>query len=90
MNISSAREYIAPSIKQLKIAHDILEVRLYDGRIIFVPIAWFPSLANATIKQLKNFEISPSGYGIHWPDLDEDLSVEGFLFNPSILKLGEQ
>ncbi|PIZ17364.1 DUF2442 domain-containing protein [Candidatus Desantisbacteria bacterium CG_4_10_14_0_8_um_filter_39_17] len=68
-----------PSILGVRFANDMLESRLSDGRIISVPIAWYPKLASATKKQLKNFEISPSGYGIHWSDLDEDLSVAGFL-----------
>lgn len=51
---------------------------LSDGRIIYVPLAWFPFLLNANKKQINNFQISPSGYGIHWPDLDEDVSVKVF------------
>jgi len=50
-----------------------------DGREVTIPIAWFSRLALATKKELHNFEISPSGYGIHWPDLDEDISVKAFL-----------
>jgi hypothetical protein len=42
-------------------------------------VAWFARLRTATLDQLKNFEISPSGYGIHWPDMDEDISVRAFL-----------
>jgi hypothetical protein len=44
-----------------------------------VPLAWFPRLLHATSQERKNWEIAGAGYGIHWPDLDEDLSVEGLL-----------
>lgn len=69
-----------PSILKLSIKEDVLFLNLSDGRSISVPVAWYPRLANAKKNQLKNFEISPGGYGVHWPDLDEDLSVKGFLF----------
>jgi hypothetical protein len=54
-------------------------VNLVDGRRVSVPLAWFPKLANATRAQLENYELLGDGEGIHWPDLDEDLSVEGLL-----------
>lgn len=69
-----------PSILGVSFSKDLMSVTLSDGRIISIPLAWYPRLASAKLKQLKHFEISPSGYGIHWPDLDEDLSVYGFLF----------
>src|SRR5882672_183366 len=69
-----------PSILAVNFSRDLMDVSLSDGRIISVPLAWYPRLASAKPKQLKRYEISPSGYGIHWPDLDEDLSVYGFLF----------
>jgi hypothetical protein len=52
---------------------------LADGRSISVPLAWYPRLLHALPEQRANFEISGGGYGIHWPDLDEDLSSEGML-----------
>jgi hypothetical protein len=52
---------------------------LADGRSISVPLAWYPRLLHASPEQRANFEISGGGYGIHWPDLDEDLSSEGML-----------
>jgi len=54
-------------------------VDLMDGRTISVPLAWFPRLLNATQEQRDNWVVSGGGYGIHWPDLDEDLSTEGLL-----------
>jgi hypothetical protein len=58
---------------------DSLSVTLKDGRVISVPLAWYPKLLHATLEQLKHWEIAGGGYGIHWPDLDEDLSTEGLL-----------
>jgi hypothetical protein len=56
-----------------------LSVTLKDGRVISVPLAWYPKLLHATPKQLNHWEIAGGGYGIHWPDIDEDLSTEGLL-----------
>jgi hypothetical protein len=56
-----------------------LVVELVDGRTVSVPLAWFPTLARAARRELENFEILADGEGIHWPDLDEDLSVAGLL-----------
>ncbi len=58
---------------------DALCVSLMDGRTISVPLAWFPRLLNATESQRLNWKIAGGGYGIHWPDIDEDLSTEGLL-----------
>ena len=58
---------------------DEMVVSLVDGRRLSVPLAWFPRLAKATPAQLHNYELLGDGDGIHWPDIDEDLSVEGLL-----------
>jgi len=58
---------------------DELSVTLMYGRTISVPLAWYPRLLRATKKQRKNWETCAAGYGIHWPDIDEDLSTEGLL-----------
>jgi hypothetical protein len=58
---------------------DSLSVSLMDGRTISVPLTWYPKLLHATEKQRKNWKMAGAGYGIHWPDLDEDLSTEGLL-----------
>ncbi|MBN8545265.1 MAG: DUF2442 domain-containing protein [Ignavibacteria bacterium] len=77
-------------IKNVKIDENLITVDLMDGRIISVPLVWYPSLMNATPEQLMNWEIAGGGYGIHWPDLDEDLSTEGFLRGaPSPKKLNK-
>ena len=69
------------SIVSLAVDEDSLTATISDGRRVSIPVAWFPRLENASLDQLKNFEISPSGYGIHWPDVDEDISIKAFI-NP--------
>jgi hypothetical protein len=66
-------------VKDVRIDEDTLSVDLMDGRTITVPLAWYPRLANATPQELARWEVAGAGYGIHWPDLDEDLSTEGLL-----------
>ena len=56
---------------------------LEDGRKVSIPTAWYPRTRQATLKQLKNFCISSDKYGIHWPDLDEDLSIRTFFKGPN-------
>ncbi|HCU23609.1 MAG TPA: DUF2442 domain-containing protein, partial [Deltaproteobacteria bacterium] len=62
----------------VKIQNDKVTAFMSDGREVSIPTAWFSLLSQATQKQLKNYEISPGGYGIHWPDIDEDISVKAF------------
>lgn len=66
-------------VLQAEVSADALSVSLRDGRVITVPLAWYPRLLNATPAQRNNYKISGGGYGLHWPDLDEDLSTEGML-----------
>jgi len=66
-------------IKAVRIDEDALTVDLADGRTVITPLAWYPRLLHATPEQRKNFVISGAGFGIHWPDVDEDLSVHGML-----------
>lgn len=68
-----------PLAHNVKCAEDVLSVDLLDGRTISVPISWFPTLSNATQSQRENWEILGDGEGIHWPEIDEDLSVSGLL-----------
>ncbi len=56
-----------------------LVVDLVDGRTISVPLTWYPKLLKASLKQRSNWMICGGGYGIHWPEIDEDLSTEGLL-----------
>lgn len=79
MSSTAEKSKVYPAITGLKIGADSITATMSDGREVAIPIAWFPRLLGATMKQLENFEISPSGYGIHWPDVDEDISVKAFL-----------
>jgi len=75
--------FSAPSaderVLDVQFTEDSLSVNLRDGRVISVPLAWYPRLLRATPAERKNWEISGGGYRIHWPDIDEDLSTEGLL-----------
>ncbi len=66
-------------IRSVAVTEDELVVGLMDGRTIGVPLAWFPRLAAASPDQRARWELAGAGYGIHWPELDEDLSTEGLL-----------
>src|SRR3990170_1948506 len=66
-------------IVNVMVTEDTLSVDLEDGRTISVPIGWFQRLAHGTTAERANFQISGAGYGIHWPDIDEDIGVEGML-----------
>lgn len=66
-------------VKEVRFTDDAISVDIFDGRTITVPIAWYPRLLHATPEQRQNWKIAGAGYGIHWPDIDEDLSVQGFL-----------
>ncbi|HUY90674.1 MAG TPA: DUF2442 domain-containing protein [Pirellulales bacterium] len=66
-------------VVDVKFTKDAFSVSLRDGRTITVPLAWSPRLLDATPAQRKNWRVAGGGYGIHWPDIDEDLSTEGLL-----------
>jgi hypothetical protein len=66
-------------VSSVECSNDELSVRLVDGRTITVPLAWYPRLLNATSDQRRHWQIAGGGYGIHWPDVEEDLSTEGLL-----------
>jgi hypothetical protein len=67
------------AVRDVHFSDDTLSVDLLDGRTITVPLVWYPRLLQATTAQRENWEIVGAGYGIHWPDVDEDLSTEGLL-----------
>ena len=75
------RSEISPGarVKNVEFTDDTLAVDLIDGRTIIVPLVWFPRLLEASVADRLNWRIAGGGYGIHWPDLDEDLSTEGLL-----------
>ena len=66
-------------VDSVEITGEFLIVGLKDGRRISVPIEWYPRLAHGSAAERSNWQICGGGYGIHWPDLDEDLSTEGLL-----------
>lgn len=66
-------------IVDITVTDDTLSVDLEDGRTISVPIGWYPRLAHGTPAERSKFQLAGAGYGIHWPDLDEDIGVEGIL-----------
>jgi len=66
-------------VRNVHFTNNTIVVDLFDGRTISVPVAWYPRLLHATKGQRENWEIAGAGYGIHWPDIDEDLSTQGLL-----------
>ena len=67
-------------IKDVNVTEDTITAYLIDGRTISVPLAWSWRLSEATPEQRKHYEIIGDGQGIHWPDIDEDISAEGMLY----------
>ena len=67
-------------VKNVTVTDDLITFHLVDGRVISVPLVWSWRLSEATTAQRDNYEIIGDGQGVHWPDVDEDLSVEG-MFN---------
>lgn len=65
--------------KSVKFVNDVMEVALTDGRMISVPVIWFPLLHEATPEQRENYEIGGGGVSLHWEEIDEDLSVASLL-----------
>ena len=66
-------------VKDVGVCNEMLRVELMDGRAIEVPLRWYPRLWNASPAQRERWEVCGGGYGIHWPEIDEDLSTEGLL-----------
>jgi hypothetical protein len=67
-------------IKDIEITEDTIIAQLTDGRTISVPLVWSWRLSEATPEQRANYEIIGEGHGVHWPDIDEDISAEGMLY----------
>ena len=68
-----------PRARSIALTDDTLTAELSDSRTISVPLDWYPRLTHATPEERDNWELIDGGEGIHWPDLDEDISVEGLL-----------
>jgi hypothetical protein len=76
---SSAADIQAAIAKAVAVTDDTLSVELSDGRTISAPLAWFPRLSHGTLKERQNWRFIGAGRGVHWPDLDEDISVGNLL-----------
>ena len=76
---TSMVEIEVPNAEHLTATKDTLSVDLSDGRTISVPLAWFPRLLHASQEERKNFKLIGKGQGIHWQDIDEDISVQNLL-----------
>ena len=79
MNTSTVSATVAP-IKNVSVTDESLTVDLADGRTISVPIAWYPRLSHGRPEERNKWQLIGNGKGIHWPDLDEDISVENIVF----------
>jgi len=77
--LSAMVTFALPRVVNVTVTNDTLSVDLEDGRTISIPIVWYPRLSHGTPEERSNFQISSAGYGIHWPDLGEDIGVEGLL-----------
>ncbi len=66
-------------VRDVQFTDDAISVDLFDGRTITVPLAWYPRLLHATPEQRANWKLAGAGYGLHWPDIDEDLNTHGLL-----------
>ena len=72
------------TVQHVEVSEESLSVDLADGRTVSVPIAWYPRLLHGTNKERNNWRLIGAGEGVHWPDLDEDISLENLLAgNPS-------
>ena len=76
---SLAVEINIPFAETVEITEDTLSVDLSDGRTVSVPLSWYPRLVYATQEERNNWRTIGNGHGIHWEDIDEDISVEGLL-----------
>lgn len=70
---------VGPRVVGVHFSKDSISVELADGRTISAPLSWYPRLLDASDADRMNWELAGGGYGIHWPTIDEDLSVEGLL-----------
>jgi hypothetical protein len=76
---TSGIEVRSPTAKHVTVTDDVLTVDLSDGRIISVPLAWFPRLVHGTAMERSSWVPIADGEGMHWPEMDEDISVESLL-----------
>ncbi len=80
--MSTSNVRLNPSALAAEVDEDALKVFLVDGRELIVPLAWFPKVCDASPEERRNYRLIGRGEGIHWPDLDEDISVASLLGLP--------
>ena len=78
MNVSTLKVSV-PEAMSVEVTEDTLTAELSDGRTVSVPLSWYPRLVHATPEERDNWQLIGGGEGIHWPDLDEDISIEMLL-----------
>ena len=88
--MSSSVERTDPRATDVEVTEDELRLTLADGRRISAPLVWYPRLLNATPAQRQRWELVGDGQGVHWPDVDEDLSVAGVLAGTPSLESGSR
>lgn len=71
---------IEPRIKHVEVTEETITAHLIDGRVISVPLAWSWRLSDAALEQRNHWELIGDGQGVHWPDIDEDISAKGMLY----------
>jgi hypothetical protein len=77
--VNTSTDLAAAAAESVIVSEEALAVYLTDGRTISVPISWYPRLAHGTAEERNNWQLLGGGIGVHWPDLDEDISVHGLL-----------
>ena len=77
--VSEERTEIFPLIMKVECNEEEITAFLADGRKVSIPVSWYPRTRQANLSQLQNFRITSDGYGIHWPEIDEHLSIRAFL-----------
>ncbi len=78
--MNTAVNNIEPRIKHIEVSEDTITAYLVDGRTISVPLAWSWRLSDAAPEERNNWELIGDGQGVHWPDIDEDISAKGMLY----------
>jgi hypothetical protein len=81
--VSTSAVSFDPTAIDVDVSDELLRVTLADGREVAAPLAWFPRLRDATPEQRRHWRLIGRGVGIHWPDVDEDVSVRGLLGLPT-------
>jgi hypothetical protein len=83
VSTSAANISLDPTAVDVTVSDTLLHVSLADGRELSVPLEWFPRLRDATLEQRQHWRLIGRGQGIHWPEVDEDISVRGLLGLPT-------